>query len=140
MATSTTFASTPRRSVTGIGAGLLGASSLALGLLMVIAPHTFFEKIGPFGAANVHYVRDNATWYLAYGLGLLVAARRPAWRVPMFALGLAQSAFHVVNHVVDVAKAHPRWNGPADAISLAAVGAVQVWLLLTARREEADLR
>jgi uncharacterized membrane protein len=133
----TALPSAQRRSVAAAGAAIFGAYSLALGLLMAIAPHTFFDKVGPFGSANVHYIRDASTWYLASGLGLLVAARRAAWRVPMFALLLAQDVLHVVNHLVDVDKAHPRWVGVFDAVSLAVLVAVVGWLLLLAHREEA---
>jgi uncharacterized membrane protein len=124
-------------SVAAAGAAIFGAYSLALGLLMAIAPRTFFDKIGPFGPANVHYVRDTATWYLAAGLALLVAVRRPSWRVPIFALLLAQDVLHVINHLIDVWQAHPRWVGVFDAVSLTVLGGVFAWLLLVARREEA---
>src|SRR2546425_676129 len=42
-----------------------GASELALGMWMALAPTSFFEVLGGFGAQNVHYVRDVSTIYLA---------------------------------------------------------------------------
>ena len=87
--------------------GVLAAYHLALGLLMVVAPKVFFDQIGPFGARNDHYIRDVATFYLAFGVGLALAVRRPSWRVPVVAVVALQYVFHVVNHLVDVSKADP---------------------------------
>jgi hypothetical protein len=114
-----------------IGAALLvlAASQLGLGAWMAAAPRSFFDAIGGFGAFNDHYVRDVSTWYLALGAALLVAWRRPPWRVPVLALALAQYALHAVNHLVDAGDADPSWVGPADAAALAA-GALAFGLLL----------
>ena len=62
--------------------GALAAYHLALGLLMVVAPKVFFEQIGPFGVRNDHYIRDVATFYLAFGAGLALAVRRPRREPP----------------------------------------------------------
>src|SRR4029079_4325743 len=107
----------------------LGIVQLGLGVWMAVAPESFFDAIGGFGPFNDHYVRDVSTFSLALGLGLVVASRRPSWRVPVRWVALLQYAFHVVNHVVDVGDAEPGWVGPADVISLA-VGAGAFALLL----------
>lgn len=114
---------------------LMGATQAGLGLLMVVAPATFFDAIGPFGARNDHYIRDVSTFYLALGAALLVAARRPSWRVPVLALALAQYALHTVNHLVDIGKADPEALGPADAASLAVGAALLAWMLVSAIRQ-----
>src|SRR4051794_36276446 len=113
------------------GTLVLGLAQIGLGLWMAAAPRSFFDAIGGFGAYNEHYLRDVSTFYLALGIALVVAWRRPAWRVPVLWVALLQYAFHVVNHLVDVGDAHPGWVGPFDVISLA-VGAAAFALLLIA--------
>jgi hypothetical protein len=108
--------------------GALAGYHLALGLLMVMAPKVFFEQIGPFGVRNDHYIRDVATFYLAFGAGLALAVRRPSWRVPMVAVVALQYVFHVVNHLVDISDADPGWLGPADAIALALGAVLLLWV------------
>jgi hypothetical protein len=107
---------------------VLAAYHLALGLWMTASPGTFYDVVGPFGTRNDHYLRDVATFYLAFAAGLGIAVRRPSWRVPVVAVVALQYLFHVVNHVVDISKASPGWVGPADVISLALVAALLVWL------------
>ena len=118
------------------GVGILGAYQVIQGLFMAAAPDTFFDKIGPFGPLNEHYVRDAATWSLAYGATLLVAVRRQSWRVPLLAFGLLQFGLHFVNHLVDAGSADPAWVGVFDAVALGLLGAMIGALLLAARDEE----
>lgn len=123
-----------RERVVGVGTLVLGIVQIGLGLWMAAAPRSFFDAIGGFGAFNDHYLRDVSTFYLALGIALVVAWRRPPWRVPVLWVALLQYAFHVVNHLVDVGDAHPGWVGPFDVISLA-VGAAAFALLLAAGAE-----
>ena len=97
----------------------LGIYHLALGLLMVVAPGTFFEELASYGVQNDHYIRDNATIYLALGIAFLVAAGRPSWRLPVLALAGLQYVLHVINHAFDVSETEPSWHGPANLIGLA---------------------
>src|SRR3954447_5748071 len=116
---------------TGTGVLALGVVQLALGVWMSAAPRSFFDAIGGVGPVNDHHVRDVATFYLALGITLVVAWRRPSWRVPvLWGAGLPY-AFHVVNHVVDLGDAEPSWVGPADVAALA-LGAAAFALLLAA--------
>jgi hypothetical protein len=114
----------------------LGVYHLGLGLLMMFAPGTFFEEFAAYGVQNDHYIRDNATINLAFGVGLVIAAGRPAWRVPVLAVVGLQYAFHVVNHVFDVSETDPDWQGPFAVVSLALLGALIVWLWRRAEVEE----
>lgn len=107
----------------------LAVFSLGLGAWQVVAPRSFYDALGPFGTFNGHYVRDYATWSLAYGLALLVALRRPAWRVPLLALGLAQFALHTLNHLADAGDADPGWVGVLDVVLLALTAAGLVLLV-----------
>ncbi len=108
---------------------VVGALHLAAGTIMALAPRPFYDEVGTFPPFNAHYLRDLATWYVAFGALLLVAARRPAWRAPLLALAVVQYGLHVVNHLVDIGDPEPAWKGPVTAIALALIGAVLWWLL-----------
>jgi hypothetical protein len=96
--------------------------------LMVFAPHTFFADIGPFGVQNNHYLRDTATFNVAFGVALAVAYRRVPWRTPVLCCVALQFTLHALNHLADISAAHPHWLGPADFISLTLAAAALVWL------------
>lgn len=119
---------TPAPSGVTVGIGVFAAVQLGLALLMAASPHEFYTAVGPFGAYNGHYIRDLATFYAATGVGLLVAIRRASWRVPMLALMTIQYALHSVNHLLDIGRAHPAWNGYFDFGSLAAATVLLAWL------------
>lgn len=114
----------------------LGIYHLGLGLLMMFAPGTFFEEFANYGVRNDHYIRDNATINLAFGVGLLLAMGRPGWRAPILAVVGLQYAFHVINHVFDIGDTDPGWQGPFAVVSLAALGTLIVWLWRRAELEE----
>ena len=61
-------------------------------------------------------------------MALLIAVRRPSWRVPVLALTTVQFALHSVNHLLDIGNAHPAWTGYFDFFSLAAATVVLAWL------------
>ena len=115
----------------------VGALHLAAGAFMFLAPRGFYDQVGTFPPFNAHYLRDLATWYVAFGVALLLAARRPAWQAPLLALVVLQYALHVVNHVIDIGDPEPTWKGPATAVVLAMIGAL-LWMLL--RRATAEQR
>ena len=119
-----------------VGVGVFGAYHLALALFMAVAPRSFFTNVGPFGVVNTHYIRDTATFNAAIGVALLVAVRRPSWRVPVLALTTLQFLLHSVNHLVDIGRAHPAWNGYFDFFSLATATLLLAWLLRAALVEE----
>jgi hypothetical protein len=118
-----------------VGIGVFAAYHLALAAFMTIAPHAFYTAVGPFGPANDHYIRDTATFDAALGVGLLIAARRPSWRVPVLAVVTIQFVLHTLNHLLDIGEAHPAWVGYFDLASLAAATALLLWLLALARRQ-----
>ena len=104
------------------------ALDIGLALFMALAPHAFYRAIGPFGVSNAHYVRDVATFYGAVGIATAMAVSRPSWRAPVLAISTIQSALHSLNHLIDIAKAHPAWAGYADFLSLLAGTAILAWL------------
>ena len=110
------------------------ALQIVIGLLLWLTPGFFFDEIGPYGTRNDHYMADTATWYLASGAALLVAAGRAAWRVPVLFLVAVQYALHSLNHLLDVGEAHTSWLGPANFGSLALATVVLVWMLREAAR------
>jgi hypothetical protein len=118
------------RSISTVEAGLIAFAvyQFAVAALMVLAPHTFFTDIGPFGLQNDHYLRDTATFNAAFGVALAVSYRRVGWRTPILCCVAVQFALHSINHLADIGDAHPHWLGPADFISLSLATAVLVWL------------
>ena len=122
--------------VLSVGIGAFAAVHLALALLMALSPSEFYEAIGPFGVRNSHYIRDLATFYAAVGFALAVAVRRVSWRVPVLAIATVQFALHSVNHLFDIGKAHPAWNGYFDFFSLLAGTLLLAWLWRAAARQD----
>jgi hypothetical protein len=114
--------------------GVLAAYHLLLGLFMAVAPGAFYDALGAFPPENHHYIRDVATFYLAFGVALAIAVRRPSWRVPVLALVLVEYGFHVVNHAVDVGKAETDAKGWAALVSLAVLTGLIAVLLRRAAR------
>ncbi|HEY8303328.1 MAG TPA: hypothetical protein VIG42_01950 [Solirubrobacteraceae bacterium] len=127
----------PSRSdaIVRFGVAALAVYHLVLAALMVFAPGTFFEDIGPFGVRNDHYLRDTATFNMAFAVALAVAYRRPSWRAPVLCCVAVQFVLHSLNHLADIGDAHPYWLGPADFISLASGAAILVWLARKSLRE-----
>jgi hypothetical protein len=115
-------------SVLGVGLIAFAAYHFAIAALMVFVPHTFFTDIGPFGAQNDHYLRDTATFNVAFGVSLTIAYRRVAWRTPILCCVALQFALHAINHLADIGAAHPYWLGPFDFASLTLATAALIWL------------
>ena len=125
----------PAPSVVVVGLASFAALQLALALVMVLSPHRFFVAVGPFGAFNAHYIRDVASFYSALGGGLLIAIRRVSWRVPVLAIATLQYGLHSLNHLLDIANAHPPWTGYFDFATLALATALLAGLWRTAARD-----
>ncbi len=120
------------------GIVLFAVLHLGLALFMAVSPRGFYTAVGPFEAFNQHYIRDVSTFYGALGIGMAVALRRPAWRVPILAITAVQYAMHSVNHLIDIGKAHPVWIGYFDFFSLAAATLLLAWLLRVAIAAQAS--
>lgn len=113
-----------------------GVYHVVQGVLMWVAPGTFFEQVGPYGARNDHYIGDAATFTIAAGVGLVMAASRPRWRVPLLIVGAVWYGLHTVNHVADIGEAEPERLGPINAVVLALVTGISVYLARVAARYE----
>jgi hypothetical protein len=123
-----------------LGIGAFAFLQLALAVWMVAAPHTFYTALGPFDVYNGHYIRDVATFYAALGAGLAISLRRPSWRVPALAITAVQYGLHSVNHLFDIANAHPHWTGYLDFFSLAAATLLLAWLTRAAAAQASASR
>jgi hypothetical protein len=113
---------------------VLGLYLVAISVFAAVAPGTFFEEIGPYGARNDHYIHDVAAFQGAVGIFLLLAVRRPAWWVPALAVVTLQFALHAISHLVDIGDADPESLGVAEAIALLVATAGLLWLLVRASR------
>jgi hypothetical protein len=113
---------------------LAGLANLAVGLLALIAPDTFFDQIGHYGVENSHYVGDNGAFTAAAGAGLLLAVQRPSWRAPLLYVGAIWFGLHALNHAFDVGQAKSDARGIFDTVSLALIGVLTAFLARDAER------
>lgn len=123
-----------------LGLLLFGLSSLALGLLMIVAPGAFFTLVGPYGVRNDHFIHDTASFQIALAVLLLVALRCRSWRVPALVANAIQWGLHTISHLLDIDDATPGWLGYFDFVALAAGTAVLVLLAIYAGREQDSRR
>jgi hypothetical protein len=107
---------------------IAAAFHVILGGLQLLAPDTFFDEIGAYGAENTHYVGDVGAFTLAFGLAVLLAVARPAWRAPILYLGALWYALHAVNHLFDIDEARSDARGIVDTILIALGAALAAWL------------
>lgn len=114
---------------------LFGVPSLLLGLAMAFAPGAFFELIGPYGPRNDHYIHDAASFQIALAVPLLVAVRRPFWRLPALAANAIQWGLHAVSHLLDAGAADPAWIGWFDVFATMGGAVLLIALTKLARRD-----
>jgi hypothetical protein len=113
---------------------VLGALQVASGALALIAPGTFFDEVGRYGVENSHYVGDVGAFVLAFGVAVLVAARRPSWRVPVLALGAIWYGLHAINHAFDVGEARSDARGTVDTVYIGIGALLYAYLARAAAR------
>jgi hypothetical protein len=113
---------------------LAGLGNLALGLLALIAPGTFFDEIGNYGLKNTHYVGDVGAFTAASGIGLLLAINRPSWRAPLLWVGVVWFSLHSLNHLFDIGEAKSDLRGLFDAGGLALIALLTAGLAREAER------
>src|SRR5258705_4541009 len=109
---------------------VFGVYSVLLGLFMFVAPGTFFDTLGSFGARNDHYIFDNATFEFPLGLMMLAAARWPSWRGPSLAFSTLHLGVDGVCHILDPHHAAGGFIGWLATVGL--VGATAI-LAITVR-------
>jgi len=124
-----------QRDTVGIGLAFFGLVNVLAGALALIDPGTFFDKVGPFGDANDHYIRDAGTFQLAAGVAMAIAVVRRPWRVGVLGFSVLWYAFHSINHLADIGEADPKAYGPVDFAALAIGAVLLAGLFVKALRE-----
>ena len=118
--------------------GALGVFHLLEGLYMLLAPGSFYSRIGTYGVENTHYVGDVGSFVLAFGVALLLAAGRSSWRTPVLAVGALWYAVHALNHLFDIGEARSTTRGVIDTLLLALGALLLAWLANVAQRERRE--
>ena len=118
-----------------LGVVVLGAIQLFTALSIVVAPHSFFDNVGPFGAYNSHYLGDVASFQGGIGLALIASLWLPALRAGALAVTACTTGLHAINHWIDVGDAHAGSNaGIVDAVSLSILFVFTVLITRAAMR------
>ena len=110
---------------------LLGLVATALGGWLAVDPES--SPAAAFPPLNEHLIHDSAAAFLAFGIGLLLAARVPAYRFPILALAALWNGLHTVSHIVDVDSAETQKDGVTAIVELAALTVVLAFLAWRAR-------
>ena len=93
--------------------GVVGASNVVAGAALLAQPVWFFDNVGHFAPFNQHYEGDAGAFVLAIGLGLIIAAARPAAGGGLLAVGIAASFLHLANHVYASISSGASWSSTA---------------------------
>jgi hypothetical protein len=112
----------------------VAAYHVLTGALALLAPGTFFDRIGHYGAENLHYVGDVGAFTLAFGVALAIAVARPAWRAPLLWLGALWYGFHAINHAFDTGEARSEARGWSDTLLIAFGALASAWLARVSER------
>lgn len=112
----------------------VAAYHVALGLLQLLAPGTFFDEIGNYGIENSHYIGDVGAFTLAFGVAVGISVVRPGWRAPLLWLGALWYGFHAINHAFDTGEARSEGRGWADTLLIAFGAFGAAWLARVAER------
>jgi hypothetical protein len=115
--------------------GALGVFHVLQGLYMLLAPASFYARIGTYGVENTHYVGDVGSFVIAYGIVLLLAVGRVSWRTPVLYVGALWYAVHALNHLVDIGEARSTARGVIDTVLLTLGALLLAWLANVAQRE-----
>lgn len=119
----------------GPGVALLAGIHLVTAAWMVVAPQSFFERVGPFGVYNAHYLGDAAAFTGGVGLALAASLLRPALQSGVLAAATLVTGLHAFNHWLDVNDAHAGSNaGVVNAVTLTLQFVLTLWLAVAAMR------
>ncbi len=76
------------------GTALIALAYIVPALWIVIAPHGFFNTIGPFGTYNGHYLGDAAALQAGIGVALAAAVAVASLRPGALLAALLATGFH----------------------------------------------
>ena len=113
---------------------VIAAYHVVTGALALLAPGTFFDQIGHYGAENLHYVGDVGAFTLAFGVALAIAVVRPAWRAPLLWLAALWYGLHAINHAFDTGEAKSEARGWSDTLLIAFGALASAWLARVSER------
>lgn len=112
---------------------VLGAAEIAAGVIGLVAPGAYYEGVANFGSLNEHFVRDVGSLNLACGAAMLLAVRRPAWRVPTLAIAAGLFLPAAIIRLPELARGSLSSVAVADVGVLLAVSGLSLALLAVAR-------
>jgi len=82
---------------------IIGAYSLINGIEMFFVPSTWFFRLVPgvpeTGPFNAHLVADSGTFFIAVGVGLLIAGFDPSRHVAVVIVAAIADVFHSILHI-----------------------------------------
>ena len=108
---------TPRFRWIKVVVWILGAVGLINGIAMFFAPSAWFFQMVPgvpeTGPFNAHLVADSGTFFIAVGIGLLIAGFDPARHVAVIVVAAIANLFHSILHL---------YSHEAGLLSLAHLG------------------
>ena len=76
---------------------VVGLGQVVAGIVFWASPSTLLDVLGDNGGASDQYVRYLAAGLIAPGIGIGIAARRAAWRVPLLVVGAILNALLALN-------------------------------------------
>lgn len=117
---------------------VIAAYHVVTGLLALLAPDAFFDRIGDYALENSHYVGDVGAFMLAFGVAVGIAVVRPGWRAPLLWLGALWYGFHAINHAFDTGEARSEARGWSDTLLIAFGAVASAWLARVSERLGAD--
>ena len=120
--------------------GLFAAANLANAAWMLADPAGWYATlpaaVPDTGPLNTHFVRDIGSAFAVMGCALLMAAARPALRVPMLSAVSLFYVLHALVHVTDtVAGRLPASHWAIDAPGVYVPAAIMVALTWAASRQ-----
>src|SRR5262245_40259763 len=92
---------TARLEFTRVVVGIAGIIHLTTGLLVLLAPYSYFMLLEHFPPYNRHDAGDLGAFQLPLGLGVLLAAREPLRYRVVILMAAAANFLHAFNHIYD---------------------------------------
>jgi hypothetical protein len=127
-----------------IAFAIFALSSLANGAWMLFDPAGWYRDlpaaVPDTGPLNAHFVRDIGSAFVAMGTALLIAAFRPALRLPLVFVASLFYWLHALVHVSDTLAGRlssDHWAIDFPGVYLPAILLAAVVLWLARRRREA---